>query len=224
MKFTKKQLLDNLKGKLTANGKHLSISDKTITSLSDSHYDLLVNEETELDDFVSRILPQFVTLNGNYEKDNADFIKSWQKDHPSGSGGNGDGKGDGKGNAEGNGNGNGNGSGSNPELTALLERLKKLEEKEAAVEAEKVLSQKRSELRAKLKEKGVKDDKWAETYLKKLTITNDSDLDKEAADALEFYNMAHSSTTHNTPGGSGGSETKTDWSDVINIINPDAGK
>lgn len=220
MKFTKKQLLDTLKGKLTANGKHLSISDKTITSLSDSHYDLLVNEETELDDFVSRILPQFVTLNGNYEKDNADFIKSWQKDHPSGSGGNGDGKG----NAEGNGNGNSNSGGSSPELTALLERLKKLEEKEAAAEAEKTLSQKRSELRAKLKEKGVKDDKWAETYLKKLTITNDSDLDKEAADALEFYNMAHSSTTHNTPGGSGGSETKTDWSDVINIINPDAGK
>lgn len=213
MKFTKKQLLDTLKGKLTANGKHLSISDKTITNLSDSHYDLLVNEETELDDFVSRILPQFVTLNGNYEKDNADFIKSWQKDHPSGSGGNDD-----------NENGNDNDSGSNPELTALLERLKKLEEKEAAVEAEKVLSQKRSELHAKLKEKGVKDDKWAETYLKKLTITNDSDLDKEAADALEFYNMAHSSTTHNTPGGSGGSETKTDWSDVINIINPDAGK
>ena len=187
MKFTKKQLLDTLKGKLTANGKHLSISDKPITSLSDSPYGLLVNEETDLDDFVSRILPQFVTLNGNYEKDNADFIKSWQKDHPSGSGGNVDGKGDGKGNAEGNGNGNGNGSGSNPELTALLERLKKLEEKEAAVEAEKVLSQKRSELRAKLKEKGVKDEKWAETYLKKLTITNDSDLDKEAADALEFY-------------------------------------
>lgn len=222
MKFTKKQLLDTLKGKLTANGKHLSISDKTITSLSDSHYDLLVNEETELDDFVSRILPQFVTLNGNYEKDNADFIKSWQKDHPSGNGG----KGEGNGNADDNGNGNGNGNsgGSSPELTALLERLNKLEEKEAAVEAERILSQKRSELRAKLKEKGVKDEKWAETYLKKLTITNDSDLDKEAADALEFYNMAHSSTTHNTPGGSGGSETKTDWSDVINIINPDAGK
>lgn len=222
MKFTKKQLLDTLKGKLTANGKHLSISDKTITSLSDSHYDLLVNEETELDDFVSRILPQFVTLNGNYEKDNADFIKSWQKDHPSGNSS----KGEGNGNADdnGNGNGNGNGGGSNPELTALLERLKKLEEKEAAVEAERTLSQKRSELRAKLKEKGVKDDKWAETYLKKLTITNDSDLDKEASDALEFYNMAHSSTTHNTPGGSGGGVTKTDWSDVINIINPDAGK
>lgn len=222
MKFTKKQLLDTLKGKITANGKHLSISDKTITSLSDSHYDLLVNEETELDDFVSRILPQFVTLNGNYEKDNADFIKSWQKDHPSGNGG----KGEGNGNADDNGNGNGNGNsgGSSPELTALLERLNKLEEKEAAVEAERNLSQKRSELRAKLKEKGVKDDKWAETYLKKLTITNDSDLDKEAADALEFYNMAHSSTTHNTPGGSGGSEEKTDWSDVINIINPDAGK
>ena len=82
MKFTKQQLLDALKGKLTENGKHLSISEKTIKSLSDSHYDLLVNEETELDDLVGKILPQYVSLNGNYEKDNADFIKKWREEHP----------------------------------------------------------------------------------------------------------------------------------------------
>ena len=75
MKFTKEQLLDSLKAKLTANGKHLSISEKTIKSLCDSHYELLVNEETELDSLVEKILPQYVSLNGNYEKENADFIK-----------------------------------------------------------------------------------------------------------------------------------------------------
>ena len=56
MKFTKQQLLDTLKAKLTANGKHLSISEKTIKSLSDSHFDLLVGEDTELDDLVKKIL------------------------------------------------------------------------------------------------------------------------------------------------------------------------
>lgn len=82
MKFTKQQLLDTLKAKLTANGKHLSISEKTIKSLSDSHFDLLVGEDTELDDLVKKILPQYVSLNGNYEKDNADFIKKWNDEHP----------------------------------------------------------------------------------------------------------------------------------------------
>ena len=81
MKFTKQQLLDTLKAKLTANGKHLSISEKTIKSLSDSHFDLLVGEDTELDDLVKKIVPQYVSLNGNYEKDNADFIKKWNDEH-----------------------------------------------------------------------------------------------------------------------------------------------
>ena len=82
MKFTKQQLLDSLKAKLTENGKRLSISERTIKSLCDSHYDLLVNEETELNDLVGKILPQYVSLNGNYEKDNADFIKKWNDEHP----------------------------------------------------------------------------------------------------------------------------------------------
>lgn len=205
MKFTKEQLLDTLKGKLTTNGKHLSISEKTIRSLSDSHYDLLVNEETELDDLVKKILPQYVSLNGNYEKDNADFIKKWNEEHSVT---------DPKPNDN-----------EDPAIKKLLDRIDALEKKDAENEANRLISQKRSELLAKFKEKGIKDDKWADAYLKKLNVTKDSDIEQETTDALDFYNLSHSRRQTNTPGGAGGSgDDKTDWSDVVNLVNPDAGE
>lgn len=212
MKFTKEQLLDALKAKLTANGKHLSISDKTIKSLSDSHFDLLVNEETELDDLVKKILPQYVSLNGNYEKDNADFIKKWKIDHPDKTPKDADDK-DPK-------------DTNDPALKTILDKLKALEEKDAAREAEKLVSNKRSELLAKFKEKGIKDSKWVDAYMKKLQITKDSDIDQEFSDAEAFYNLAHSTTNASTPGSGSGGESgdKVDFSDVVGIINPDAGK
>jgi len=212
MKFTKTQLLDTLKAKLTANGKHLSISDKTIKSLSDSHYDLLVSEETELDDLVKKILPQYVSLNGNYEKDNADFIKKWNDEHP-------DNKQEPtKPNKEGN-------EPSEVEKK-LLERLEALEKKDAEHEAAKLVSAKRSELLAKFKEKGISDSKWIDKYMSKLNLTKDSDIEQEFTDAEEFYNLSHSKQHSNTPGGTGGGENDkdADFSDVVNIVNPNAGK
>nr|DAG82346.1 MAG TPA: hypothetical protein [Caudoviricetes sp.] len=214
MKFTKQQLLDTLKAKLTANGKHLSISDKTIKSLSDSHFDLLVNEETELDELVSKLLPQFVSLNGNYEKDNADFIKKWNTEHPR------------KDPKEEPGGNNNNGNEPNDAMSKLLKRLEALEQRGAEYETERLVSGKRSELLAKLKEKGINDTKWVDAYMKKLTLTKDSDIEKELSDAEEFYNTSHSSTKTNTPGASGlgdGGE-KVDFSDIIGIINPSAGE
>lgn len=212
MKFTKQQLLDALKGKLTENGKHLSISEKTIKSLSDSHYDLLVNEETELDDLVGKILPQYVSLNGNYEKDNADFIKKWREEH----------------------------SGRKlqtteepvpqkdkkdlpPEIKALMEKVRVLEEKDAKHEAARLVSQKRDELLSKFKEKGIRDNKWTEKYINKIAITKDTDVDKEATDALDFYNLAHVKAG-GTPGSAGTSsggnaDAKKRWEGVNKILN-----
>ena len=192
MKFTKEQLLDALKAKLTANGKHLSISEKTIKSLSDSHYDLLVSEETEIDDLVSKILPQYVSLNGNYEKDNADFIKKWKEDHPESKPKQNDAP---------------NPGNNNPSEVEkkLLERLEALERKEAEAEAARLTSVKRGELLDKFKEKGISDDKWINAYLKKLSISKDTDIEAETADALDFYNLSHANSGgRNTPGNSGG--------------------
>ena len=190
MKFTKEQLLDALKAKLTANGKHLSISEKTIKSLSDSHYDLLVSEETEISDLVNKILPQYVSLNGNYEKDNADFIKKWKEDHPE---------------PKPNDVLNPDNNNSSEVEKKLLERLEALERKEAEAEAARLTSVKRGELLDKFKEKGISDDKWINAYLKKLSISKDTDIEAETADALDFYNLSHANSGgRNTPGNSGG--------------------
>ena len=192
MKFTKEQLLDALKAKLTANGKHLSISEKTIKSLSDSHYDLLVSEETEIDDLVGKILPQYVSLNGNYEKDNADFIKKWKEDHPESK-------------SKPNDAPNPDNNNSSEVEKKLLERLEALERKEAEAEAARLTSVKRGELLDKFKEKGISDDKWINAYLKKLSISKDTDIEAETADALDFYNLSHANSGgRNTPGNSGG--------------------
>ena len=192
MKFTKEQLLDALKAKLTANGKHLSISEKTIKSLSDSHYDLLVSEETEISDLVNKILPQYVSLNGNYEKDNADFIKKWKEDHPEPK-------------PKSNDAPNPDSNNSSEVEKKLLERLEALERKEAEAEAARLTSVKRGELLDKFKEKGISDDKWINAYLKKLSISKDTDIEAETADALNFYNLSHANSGgRNTPGNSGG--------------------
>lgn len=192
MKFTKEQLLDALKAKLTANGKHLSISEKTIKSLSDSHYDLLVSEETEISDLVNKILPQYVSLNGNYEKDNADFIKKWKEDHPEPK-------------QKPNDALNPDNNNSSEVEKKLLERLEALERKEAEAEAARLTSVKRGELLDKFKEKGISDDKWINAYLKKLSISKDTDIEAETADALDFYNLSNANSGgRNTPGNSGG--------------------
>lgn len=212
MKFTKEQLLDYLKGKLTENGKHLSISEKTIKSQCDNLFDLLVKDDDELDDIGAKLLPQFVSLNGNYEKDNADFIKKWKSEHQ-----------ENKKSAEGNTSGNENKE--DDAVSKLLERIQKLEERDAQAQHEKLIAGKRNELLAKFKEKGIKDSKWADKYLGKLSLSENSDIEKEADDALEFYNLSHASGNKRTPGtaASGEPDEDTDWSDVISIVSPDAG-
>ena len=184
MKFTKEQLLDTLKEKLTENGKHLSVSEKTIKSLSDTHYDLLTNEETELNDLVGKILPLYVSLNGNYEKDNADFIKKWKEEHPDNT------PNDKKDDAPDN---------SSKKLEALIEEVKALKAKNDENEKIKLISSKRSELLKMFKEKGIKDDKLTEKYMNKLSLTENTDIKKETEDALDFYNLSHSKGGISTP-------------------------
>lgn len=207
MKFTKTQLLDALKAKLTENGKHLSISEKTFNSLSDAHYELLATEETELDDLVSKILPQYVTLNGNYEKDNADFIKKWKEEHPV--------------NKVDTGVKPAEKNTSEPSETEkkLLERLDALEKANAAHEAATLVAAKKSDLLSKFKEKGIKDSKWIEKYMSKLNLSKDSDIEQEFKDAEEFYNLSHANGS-DTPGSTGGgSSTKENFAERWKGVN-----
>lgn len=209
MKFTKEQLLDTLKEKLTENGKHLSVSEKTIKSLSDTHYDLLTNEETELNDLVGKILPLYVSLNGNYEKDNADFIKKWKEEHPDNTPNN---------------KKDDTPDNSSKRLEALIEEVKALKAKNDENEKIKLISSKRSELLKMFKEKGIKDDKWTEKYMNKLSLTENTDIEKETEDALDFYNLSHSKGGNKTPGNPDGNTDNSPisakrWEGVNKVLN-----
>lgn len=104
--------------------------------------------------------------------------------------------------------------------------MEALEQKNAEYETSKLVSQKRSELLAKFKEKGINDSKWIDKYMNKLNLTKDSDIEQEFTDAEEFYNLSHSNPINNTPGSAGGGDNdkSDDFSDVVGIVNPDAGE
>lgn len=203
MKFTKESLLDTLKAKLTANGKHLAISERTLKAQVETLYAIGVNEETELDAFVAQILPSFETLRGNYEKDNSDFVNQWKKDHPS------------------------------PEppkptepktsddkLDALMAEIKALKDANEATKREKTILDKKNALIANLKEKGIKDEKWLNTYLANTSIEEGTDIEAKATSALEFYNLAHAtvdpSTTPSTTTTT--AQNKDEFGDIASII------
>mgnify|MGYP004450201593 CR=1 FL=1 len=82
MKFTKEEALDELKRSLKAAVGDPALSDRTMREQLEALLPLIANEETELNDFVTKILPLDRTLDGGVRKNNSDFVKKWQKDHP----------------------------------------------------------------------------------------------------------------------------------------------
>jgi len=212
MKFTKEQLLERLKAEITKKDQEMVMSARTFNSNGERLYQRLekANSEDELDAVVTDYLPDFLEINKNIRKEKADFADEWKKNHPV---------------TEPKPKKEGEPSVSETEKK-LFERLEALEKKNAEYETAKLVSEKRSELLAKFKEKGIKDSKWIDAYMKKLSLTKDSDIDQEFTDAEEFYNLAHSKPGTQTPssaGGDGGND-KVDFSDVVNILNPNAGK
>lgn len=93
----------------------------------------------------------------------------------------------------------------NDAMVKLEERLKKLEEEKQAEEAKKTISQKREQLAAEIKKKGVKNDKWVKSMLEKAKIDESTDVEKEADSYLEMYNEFFSEMPEDdtTPGAAG---------------------
>ena len=145
MKFTKDEALEKLRGILTNGGKKtLRMSEKSMERQLETLMPLVADDETELDDFIGKVKASFEVMNSNVEKDNSDFVNQWKKDHPDK-----DDKDDEKGDER---NGGGTPPATSPELQAILDRMKALEDRNTAIEREKTLSSKRDELKKKLKE------------------------------------------------------------------------
>lgn len=190
MKFTKEEAFESLKGILTNNGKKtLRMSEKSINRQLESLMPLIANEEMELKDFVDKVKDTFSVMNSNAEKDNSDFVKQWEKDHPQ----------------------------VNPEpqkpnepkpedaMAKMLKRLEELENREAARDKEAKMSQKKKDLLKAMKEKGIKDEQWSKDLVAEISLTEDFDVEAKADSYLKLYNKSQAASA----GGNGATPADT---------------
>ena len=196
MKFTKEEAFEKLKVILTNNGKKsLRMTERSIGKQLDTLIPLIANDEMELDDFVGKVKDTFSTMNSNAEKDNADFVKEWEKNHPVPE----PPKDDPKKVDE-----------PNEAMAALLKRIDELERKNAERDKEVILAQKRKDLLKAMKEKGIKDENWSKSFIEEISITEDFDVDAKADAYLKIYNKSQASDTGNDTTPRGVSSTGTD--------------
>lgn len=207
MKFTKEELTEALKAKLTANGKKLTMSERTLKSNVERIYRRLekVNDETlELDAAVEDYLPDFEEIEGNMRKDNADFVKEWEKQHPKP-------KDEPKPKDD----------EPNDKLDALLKEIGELKKEREAEKAAKVVSDKREALKAALKGKDVKNDDWINDQLDLIAINADTDIDNLTTRLVSSYNKFSANTPKSvTPGGAGGAPENNEhqFDDIVEAL------
>lgn len=180
MKFTKEDAYKDLVSKMTAKGEKLSLSDKSINAQLDTLIPLIANEEMEMNEFVEKVLPCFQTSNANIRNDVSHGIKDYMDKNP-----------------QPNPNPTPNPTDPNAALLARLEALEqKNRESEAALRTQGV----KKNLSTKMKELGIKSDKWIESMVSTTTITDDFDVEAKAQNYLELYNsMMADINPHITP-------------------------
>ena len=199
MKFTKEEAIKELKSQLSSKVEKIDKWERTITENVETLIALVGEDSTiELSDFVAKAIPLFNTTQGMLRKENADVAKGLEqqinelkaqleKKEP------------------------------NDDVKALLQRLETLENESKAAKLKVKLQDVRKSLIGKLKEKGVKDNEWANLMLDNITLTEDLDIDTKADDLLKLYNKSQSNPNKVvTPNGTGSGDdnNKSEFDDV----------
>lgn len=192
MKFTQTDAAKKISGILTRGGKDQQLSDRTIAENIDSLMKALVNDDTELDDFVKIVEPMFKTWQNNAKKDTSDFIAKWEEDHP-------DTLKDEPKKDE---------PKTTPEYEALKAEIEALKAANALNEKNQKLSAKKTDLITALGNKGIKDKEWLDTFLSEVNITEDMDVEAKAESYAKLYNKSKANVSPTpTPGNpTGGGE------------------
>lgn len=201
MKFTEEEFSEKLKKSLTSEGKKpMQMSERTFKKFVGKIYKRIekYDEEAELDASVEEYLEEFEELEGNYNKDRADFVKDWKEKHP-------DKKEPEKKDPN-------NDKDTDERITSLLKKVEEMQAEMKEAKTKAAISKKRDELKSTLKKAGIDDSEWIKGYLGKLNITEDTDVDSEKDDALKLYNRQNVSPSHATPGYTGGGNGKPDLS------------
>lgn len=204
MKFTEEEFSEKLKKSLTSDGKKpMQMSERTFNKFVGKIYKRIekYDEESELDASVEEYLEEFEELEGNYNKDRADFVKDWKEKHPDKKEPNKEPNKEPK-----------EGKDTDERITSLLKKVEEMQAEMKEAKTKAAISKKRDELKSTLKKAGIDDSEWIKGYLGKLNITEDTDVDSEKDDALKLYNRQNVSPSHATPGYTGGGNGKPDLS------------
>lgn len=207
MKFTKEDAIKELKSQLSSKVEKIDKWERTITENVETLIALIGEDSTiELTDFVAKAIPLFNTTQGMLRKENADVAKGLEqqitelkaqleKKEPT----------------------KPNPKEPTDDVKALLQRLETLENESKQAKLKVKLQDVRKSLIDKLKEKGVKDNDWANLMLDNITLTEDLDVDTKAADLLKLYNKSQSKPNASvTPQGTGNGngDNKGEFDDV----------
>ena len=193
MKFTKEDAVKGLTAKLSQNVENISKWERTIKENVETLCSILgENSEIELDDFSEKAVPLFTTTAGFIRKENSDLAKTLKAEiddlkaqlaKPN----------------------NQNQVKPTDPNEELLKRLEALENENKRNKEELAQRETKNKLAAKMKELGIKSNKWIEGMLSKAAITADMDVDTKAKDYLEIYNdfvaNVTPSVTPNNPSG-----------------------
>lgn len=185
MKFTQTDAAKKISGILTRGGKDQQLSDRTIAENIDSLMKALVNDDTELDDFIKIVEPMFKTWQNNAKKDTSDFIDKWKEEHP-----------DNPTNEQPT-----NEIKTTPEYEALKAEIEAMKAVIAQNEKNQKLSAKKTDLITALGNKGIKDKEWLDTFLSEVNITEDMDVEAKAESYAKLYNKSKANVSPTpTPG------------------------
>ena len=199
MKFTKEDVRKELSTQIVAKGETLSLSERSINEQLDTLMSLLANDETELEDFVKSVVPIFKTANANIRNDVSAGIKEYQEKNPV---------------VKTPPTGDSN-KGENQD-TEIEKRLKALEEELNAARNEKRVSEFKRDVVAKLKEKGVKNEDWANALLAEVSIGDDFNVDAKVESYVNLYNKMGANTPADiTPGATDGNTVNKQLNDTI---------
>ena len=207
MKFTKNELSEALKGKLTNNGKkHLSMSSRTFNRMVEKIYSRLEKREAEdeLDDIVEDYIEDFEEVEGDFRKRDSDHAKEkkeWEKSK----------KDDDDDDPE----------KKEPEdkLDKLLKEIQDMKLERENEKAARSAKEKKSQLYSLLKEKGVSKE-YLEDYDDAISVDKDTDIEALAEKWEKRYNKHKASDdNHYTPGGAGGKkdDDEAQFSDIVKL-------
>lgn len=176
MKFTIEEVCKELAGRLTTKGEKLNMSERSIREQAERLVALVADDETEMSDFVDKVLPLFKTMDNNVRNDVSGLAKELKETFskkPSKT------KVDTEEEVDGN------------DFSKLLEKIEGLEKRIAENDKQRKVLDRRASILDKIKDKGVKNTEWVNSLLDEMPLGGDEfDADKSVERIVKLYNGA----------------------------------